>query len=292
MSWSKVGILKLIVMAAALAPATSSACEHDDRQQCKDNLGELVTYRTLAMERAFGEFMPVLPDKIQIKFVGPNDAEYRRYARQVAYDLDQETMIIPRHLLSTRMPKPLRASSSYWPFYQNELYRDTFPVILAVDNALWGAYLQEAAQERGLTWPHTSCGSVQLAERLPCEMLVEGVAAHLTAGRAPMFNVNRLDRIWPQDFAAFSERVWRKDDSRYIEVQRYGGWMLLKPLFDEFGVPRALFYIAQTPFQLSGNDMNAAALEYQERARESLEADKQGSKAGGNDDIRTTATLD
>jgi hypothetical protein len=288
MSW-----FKLLVTCAALAPGLSQACDQIDRQQCKENLGELVTYRAVAMQRAFGEFMPVMPEKMQVKFVGPNDAEYRRFARQVAYDLAQETMIIPRHLLSTRMPKPLRASSSYWPFYQNELYRETFPVILAVDNALWGAYLQEAAQDRGLTWPHASCGSVQLAERLPCEMLVEGVAAHLTAGRTPMFNVNRVDRIWPQDFAAFSQRVWRKDDSRYIDVQRYGGWMLLKPLFDEFGVPRALYYIAQTPFELVDNDMSASALSYQERAREWLETDKQRSKAtGGESGLRTTATLD
>ena len=288
MSW-----FKLIVTCAALAPGLSYACDQVDRQQCKDNLGELVSYRAVAMERAFGEFMPVMPEKMQVKFVGPNDAEYQRYSRQVAYDLAQETMIIPRHLLSTRMPKPLRASSSYWPFYQNELYRETFPVILAVDNALWGAYLQEAAQDRGLTWPHASCGSVQLAERLPCEMLVEGVAAHLTAGRTPMFNVNRVDRIWPQDFAAFSQRVWRKDDSRYIDVQRYGGWMLLKPLFDEFGVPRALYYVAQTPFELLDNDMYASALKYQDRAREWLEADKQRRKAsGGEGGLRTTATLD
>lgn len=289
MSW-----LKLLLTCAALTPLLGQACDQVDRQQCKDDLGDLVTYRTTAMERAFGKFVPVMPEKIQIKFVGPADAEYRRYARQVAYDLAQETMIIPRHLLSTRMPKPLRASSSYWPFYQNELYRETFPVILAVDNALWGAYLQEAAQDRGLTWPHASCGSVELAERLPCEMLVEGVAAHLTAGRAPMFNVNRLDRIFPQDFAAFKQRVWRKDDSRYIDVQRYGGWMLLKPLFDEFGVPSALFYIAQTPFQLVGNDMHVSALHYQERAREWLAADKQRSKASGagNPELRSTATLD
>jgi hypothetical protein len=288
MSW-----LKLLLTCAVWVPALSQACGQVDRQQCKHDLGELVTYRTTAIERAFGKFAPVMPDKIHIKFVGPNDVEYQRYARQVAYDLTRETLVIPRYLLSTRMPKPLRASSSYWPFYQNELYRETFPVILAVDNALWGAYLQEAAQDRGLTWPHAGCGSVELAKRLPCEMLVEGVAAHLTSGRTPMFNVNRVDRIWPQDFEAFSRRVWRKDDSRYIDVQRYGGWMLLKPLFDEFGVPRALFYIAQTPFQLEGNDMNASALSYQDRAREWMQADKQRSTASdGELGVHSTAALD
>jgi hypothetical protein len=217
----------------------------------------------------------VMPEKIHIKFVGPNDIEYTRYSRKVAYDIEQETMIIPRYLLSTRMPKPLHASGSYWPFYQNELYRETFPVILAVDNAIWGAYLQESAQQRGLSWPHASCGSVDLAERLPCEMLVEGVAEHLTAGRKALFNSNRVDRIWPQDFEAFSQRVYRKEDPRYIDVQRYGGWMLLKPLIDQFGVPRVLAYIAQTPFSIEQNDLNSSALSYQVRARTLFEAEDQ-----------------
>ena len=167
--------LRLALVCTAFLPVLAHTCDEVDRQQCKEDLGELVTYRTTAIERAFGELVSVLPEKIAIKFVGPKDIEYKRYSRKVAYDLEQETLIIPRYLLSTRMPKPLRASVAYWPFYQNELYRETFPVILAVDNALWGAYLQEAAQDRGLTWPHMNCGSVDLAQRLPCEMLVEGI---------------------------------------------------------------------------------------------------------------------
>lgn len=286
--------LRLALVCAVGFPIVGHTCDEVDRQQCKEDLGELVTYRTTAIQRAFGELVSVLPDKIAIKFVGPKDIEYRRYSRKVAYDLEQETLIIPRYLLSTRMPKPLRASASYWPFYQNELYRETFPVILAVDNALWGAYLQEAAQDRGLTWPHVSCGSVDLAQRLPCEMLVEGIGEHLTAGRRPMFNLNRLDRIWPQDFQSFSQRVWRKEDPRYVEVQRYGGWMLVKPLIDEFGVPHALYYIAQTPFVLEDNNLKASALSYQTRARAWYEAEQQRKRIHTAElsGMQPTATVD
>ena len=287
MSW-----LRCAIVCTVLVPALGQTCDEVDRQRCKEDLGELVSHRAAAIERAFGELVSVMPEKIAIKFVGPKDIEYKRYARQVAYDLDQETLIIPRYLLSTRMPKPLRASASYWPFYQNELYRETFPVILAVDNALWGAYLQEAAQDRGLTWPHSNCGSLDLARRLPCEMLVEGIAEQLTAGRSPMFNLNRLDRIWPQDFESFSQHVWRKDDPRYQEVQRYGGWMLVKPLMDEFGVPHALFYIAQTPFLIQNDNIKASALDYQARARAWYETEQQRKRiqtaqAGGVPSIGT-----
>jgi hypothetical protein len=286
--------LRLAFAFTVFLPFLAHTCDQVDRQQCKEDLGELVTYRTTAIERAFGELVSVLPEKIAIKFVGPKDIEYRRYSRKVAYDLEQETLIIPRYLLSTRMPKPLRASGSYWPFYQNELYRETFPVILAVDNALWGAYLQEAAQDRGLTWPHMSCGSVDLAQRLPCEMLVEGIGEHLTAGRRQMVNLNRLDRIWPQDFEAFSQRVWRKEDPRYLEVQRYGGWMLVKPLIDEFGVPHALYYIAQTPFVLEDINLKASAVNYQTRARAWYETEQQRKRIHKAEvsGVQATATVD
>jgi hypothetical protein len=32
--------------------------------------------------------------------------------------------------------------------------------------------MNEIAQQYGFTWPHESCGSIQLARRLACEMLV------------------------------------------------------------------------------------------------------------------------
>jgi hypothetical protein len=261
-----------IVLVGALVPILGFACESTNRQKCKEQVGELVSYRAEAIERAFGNLLEVLPAKIGVKFVGPRDAEYKKYARRVAYDPSQEMLIVPRQYIAARIPRPLRASAYYWPFYENDLYRETFPLITAVDNALWGAYLQEAAQARGLTWPHANCLSADITTRLPCEMLLAGVAEHLTAVRDPMFNTNRIEQIWPQDFESFRSRVWRRDDPRYMNVTRYGGLMLIKPLIDEFGVPSVLYYIAQTPFEIENDNVKESALSYQEHAREWLEA--------------------
>lgn len=261
----------------AMLPSLAIACS-TNRQECKEQVGELVSYRAEAIERAFGDLLEVMPARIPVKFVGPKDAEYRRYSKRVAYDPLQDSLIVPRSLMSARIPSPIGASVYYWPFYQNELYRETFPLIAAVDNALWGAYLQEAAQARGRTWPHETCSSANIAEFLPCEMLVTGVAAHLTDLHNPMFNANRLDRIWPEDFSSFRERVWRKDDPRYRDVQHYGGLLLVKPLIDEFGVPPVLFYVAQTPFIIENENLRESALRYQERAREWLTQQKKERK--------------
>lgn len=268
-----------IVLVGMVLPVAALACENTSRQKCKEQLGELISYRAEAIERAFGDLIKVMPAKISVKFVGPHDAEYKKYARRVAYDPSQESLIVPRHYIAARFPRPLRASAYYWPFYENDLYRKTFPLITAVDNALWGAYLQEAAKARGLTWPHANCLAEDITTRLPCEMLVAGVAEHLTAVRNPMFNTNRIDRIWPQDFASFRARVWRRDDPRYADVLRYGGLMLIKPLIDEFGVPSVLYYLAQTPFEIENDNVRASALKYQDRAREWLEA-YQGQREG------------
>jgi hypothetical protein len=81
--------------------------------------------------------------------------------------------------------------------------------------------------------------------------------------------VNRVDQIWPDDFGTLRKRVWRTDQE-YLDVQRYGGIMLIKPLIEEFGVPRTLAYVAQTPFRVEGDSLREAALQYQERAREAL----------------------
>jgi hypothetical protein len=283
----------LIASLGTLLPLTAFACDSTSRQRCKDQVEELVTYRAEAIERAFGDLVSVMPARIAIKFVGPKDAEYERYAHKVAYDAVQGTFIVPRAFISARIPNPLRASAYYWPFYENELYRESFPLITAVDNALWGAYLQEAAEQRGLSWPHANCMSVRFEKRLPCEMLVEGVAEHLTAVRNPLFNANRMDQIWPQNFDKFMDSLNGRDDPRYRDVQRYGGLMLIKPLIDEFGVPQVLFYIAQTPFTLHNNDLRASALRYQNAAREALTTSTQKDKAvrdaATNAEVKSTA---
>jgi hypothetical protein len=258
-----------VACVSVLFPILSIACENVDRRTCKKQLGALVSYRAEAIETAFGDLSGTLPDDLQIKFVQTSDPEYTAYSGRVAYDQKNRMLVIPYRFFGAKMPNPLRATAYYWPFYQSRLYREEFPLIEAVDNALWGAYLQEAAKVQGLSWPHPECGSVQVDERLPCEMLVEGIAEHLTATQPPIFNSNRLDRIWPEDFGRFSKRVWR-DDAEYTEVQRYGGILLIKPLVDEFGVPRALAYFAQTPFRVEGDNLRASALRYQEKAREAL----------------------
>jgi hypothetical protein len=283
----------LIASLGTLLPLTGFACDSTSRQRCKDQVEELVTYRAEAIERAFGDLVSVMPARIAIKFVGPKDDEYERYARKVAYDAVHGTFIVPRAFISARIPNPLRASAYYWPFYENELYRETFPLITAVDNALWGAYLQEAAEQRGLSWPHANCMSVEFEKRLPCEMLVEGVAEHLTAVRNPLFNANRMDQIWPQNFDKFMDTLKGRDDPRYLDVQRYGGLMLIKPLIGEFGVPQVLFYIAQTPFTLHDNDLRASALRYQNAAREALTTSTQKNKsvrdAATKSEVKSTA---
>jgi hypothetical protein len=189
----------------------------------------------------------------------------------VAYDPAQHQLLLPRRMAFSKLPSPLRWASYYWPYYQSAGMQKEFPVIEAIDNALWSAYLQESAQASGLTWPHKDCDSVEVGTRLPCDMLRTGLVEHLKEDHSRLFNVNRLDRIWPDDFLAFQKRVWR-DDLEYAEVQRYGGIALVRPLVGEFGVPRVLAYIAQTPFRVGDGNMHASAIRYQQQARQVLTA--------------------
>jgi hypothetical protein len=228
-----------------------------------------VSYRAQAIDTAFGDLFGALPAEIHIKFVTAKDPEYLLFGGREGYDLKRRTLIFPRRVLGAKTPNPLRWAAYYWPFYQNEQYRLQFPVVEVIDNVLWNAFLQEAATARGGQWPHKECGAVDVGRRLPCEMLVKGIAENVKALRGPLFNANRVDQIWPDDFAEFRKRVWRTDQE-YLDVQRYGGIMLIKPLIEEFGVPRTLAYVAQTPFRVEERNLREAAMLYQERARESL----------------------
>jgi hypothetical protein len=271
----------VVAFASLLFPILGIACESVDQRTCKKQLASLVSYRSEAISTAFGNMMAVLPEEIDVKFVASKDPEFSRYGGRVAYDRETHSILIPRRFFAAKLPNPLRSAVYYWPFYQNEMYHNAFPLIEAIDNALWGAYLQESAQARGLSWPHKECASVEVGKRLPCEMLVQGIAENLTGQRAPIFNSNRLDRIWPEDFAAFAKRVWL-DDAEYTEVQHYGGILLVQPLINEFGIRNTLAYVAQTPFTVDGN-MRASATQYQNRAREVLGLARQ-------DEARATAT--
>jgi hypothetical protein len=260
-----------IALAALLFPLVGMACEGTDRRECKKEFRELVSYRAQAIDTAFGDLFGALPSEIQIRFVTTKDPEYVLFGGREGYDLKHRTLIFPRRVLGAKTPNPLRWAAYYWPFYQNEQNRLQFPVVEVIDNVLWNAFLQEAATARGLQWPHKECSAVDVGRRLPCEMLVKGIAENVKALRGPLFNVNRVDQIWPEDFAAFRKRAWRTDQE-YLDVQRYGGIMLIKPLIEEFGVPRTLAYVAQTPFRVDDNNLREAAEQYQEHAREALGA--------------------
>jgi hypothetical protein len=260
-----------VICAGVLFPLLGTACESGDRRTCMEQFRTLVSYRMEAIEGAFGDFFGVLPGELQIKFIGTKDHEYGRLNRE-AYDQQRRILVFPRRSLGAKTPNPLRWATYYWPYYQDERHQIEFPIIGQIDNLLWNAYLQESAVARGLSWPHKECVSSDVEKRLPCEMLIKGVAEHVKTLRSPMFNVNRIDRIWPEDFAEFEKRVWRRSDQEYLDVQRYGGIMLAEPLVNEFGVLRAIAYIAQNPFEVEENNLRVSALRYQQRARDSLAA--------------------
>ena len=248
-----------ILLVGLLFPLLGLACEGTDRRECKKQFRELVSYRAQAIDTAFGDLFGALPAEIQIKFVTAKDPEYVLFGGREGYDLKRRTLIFPQRVLGAKTPNPLRWAAYYWPFYQNEQYRLQFPVVEVIDNVLWNAFLQEAATARGGQWPHKECGAVDVGRRLPCEMLVKGIAENVKALRGPLFNVNRVDQIWPDDFAVFRKRVWRTDQE-YLDVQRYGGIMLIKPLIEEFGVPRTLAYVEQRPFRDEEHNLREAAL--------------------------------
>lgn len=250
-------------------PLAGLSCESINREQCKERFAALVNYRTEAITTAFGDLLGTLPAALQIRFVGSKDLT--ESDSNGIYDQEHRTLVFPRRLLSAKVPNPIRAAAYYWPFYENDQYRSSFPVIEMIDRLIWTAYLQEAARRHGESWPHKDCGSTDLGKRLPCEMLVEGINEVVKEARSPIFNANRLDMIWPEDFAGFRRGLWNKGDQTYLDVQRYGGILLIRPLIDEFGVPRALAYIAQTPFRVEGNNLRLSAERYQEQARKVLD---------------------
>jgi hypothetical protein len=252
-----------------LFPLLSLACDSVNREQCKQRFTALVNYRTEAITNAFGDLLGTLPPTLQVRFA--SSKELAATGGKERYDQEHRTLVFPRRVLSAKLPNPLRAAAYYWPFYENEQYRNAFPVVETIDELIWNAFLQEAAKERGLSWPHENCKSSDLSERLPCEMLVNGINQHLKEVRTPIFNANRIDMIWPEDFTRFRRSLWDKGDRLYQDVQRYGGLLLVGPLIDQFGVPRALEYVAQTPFRIENNNMRLSAQRYQERAREALE---------------------
>ncbi|HEU4484704.1 MAG TPA: hypothetical protein VFR96_04380 [Povalibacter sp.] len=262
--WSRI---RIAAVALLLYPVSGSACEWADRFKCMDEVGQLVNYRSEAIEYAFGDVFGALPGSLEIRFVRNDDERYASYAGRIAYDVNEHALIVPQRFMHARLPQPMRWAAAYWPYYDDTRYQQLFPLIADIDNALWGAVLQENARAAGHPWPHEQCASMELAQRLPCQMLVSGIAALLTERQTPLFNANRLERIWPEHFSSFEQRSWRSDRD-YNDVQYYGGIMLLRPLFGELGVPQTLAYVARTPFKVENDNMHESALRYQREARE------------------------
>jgi hypothetical protein len=219
---------RALIFFGCLIPLVGSACGVDDRKLCNERFRKLISYRASAIEYAFGDPF-ALPDRIDVEFFAADHPQYGHLKGRVAYDSKRHVLLVSRSLRSSQFPNPLSAAQAYWPFYQDGSYRDEFKIIGAIDNALWTAYLQEAAEARGLSWPHAACGSLDVGRRLPCEMVLAGIVEHVTTSRLPLFNENRLDTIWPEDFARFRSKVWL-GDPEYANVKRYGGILLMRPL--------------------------------------------------------------
>jgi hypothetical protein len=186
-----------------------------------------------------------------------------------AYEPESHTLYFARRLQFAVTPPRSFATQQYWPWHEEPL-RSEFPLIETIDSILWTTLLQEFARGRNLNWPHAECGSLEIAERLPCEMLVQGVAAHTARARGPVFNENRTAEIWPENLEEFRRNAWRRDHPAYQNVRNYGGYLLLRPLVAEFGLVRTLNYVASTPFRVEDNNVRLSAQAYQRRAEEAL----------------------
>ena len=259
---------RILLSGLGLLPLLGNACGVDDRKLCNQRWQQLISYRAEAIEYAFGDPF-ALPDRITVEFFRSDDPRYGQLQGRVAYDAKRHVLLVSRLLRTTPFPSPLRAAQAYWPFYQNGSYNEEFKIIGAIDNALWTAYLQEAAQAQGLAWPPAACTSIDVGRRLPCEMVLAGIVEHVTSLRLPLFNENQLNTIWPEDFARFRKQVWLGDEE-YESVKRYGGILLMRPLIAQFGVMPVMAYVAQTPFEVRETSLRAAALRYQQQARDAL----------------------
>jgi hypothetical protein len=258
-----------LALTALLLPLTGSACERE-LKACQREIITLISYRAEAISAAFGNFYGGRAEPLQIKFPKLKDPMQKQLHGGISCDASNRTLWISRAVVGMAVPNPMSSAMYYWPFYQRAQLRRDFPVVEVVDNALWGAFLRDAANAQGLTWPHEGCNSGVIRERLPCEMLTSGLARFVKAVSEPIFNENRLDRIWPESLTAFDRHVSGANDREYREVERLGGLMLVRPLIKEFGVLPTFAYVARTPFVVEDDNVHTSALKYQERARQEL----------------------
>lgn len=260
----------LIALMCLLVPTVGWSCEVSSASQCQKKLLALLALRVDAMQTAFGDMSVALPADLQVRFVSSNDPEYQWARGSIYYDAERQLLLMPRSITRAKIPAPLRLAAYYWPFYLNSEFRETFPVVEDIDNAIWGTFLHGAARSNGQSWPHGNCHAADINKRLPCRMLLTAAAHLVKTQREPFFNENRLDRIWPDDMADFERNNYSVQHAAYADVVRLGGFPLLRPLIAEFGLPRVLAYVAQNPLVVDDNSLRTSALRYRERARSSL----------------------
>jgi hypothetical protein len=261
------------VMACAIARADDSlhaqTCTAATGSMREQRFANLACIRIRAIETAFGALFDGRENVIRLEFVGRDDSRYPRTSMS-DYDPARQTLYFRRVVLSQSADGLSQWALAYWPYYNNEVARAEYPVVKIIDEALWDTHLRRAAHERGFAWPHEDCGSVDIARRLGCEMLVSATAELLHSPDSPMFNTNRIDRLWPEDLREFERHAWTRGGREYREVRRLGGLLLVEPLVREFGMPRVFAYLARTPFRIENDNVRLSALGYQERARSAL----------------------
>jgi hypothetical protein len=248
--------------AQAPCPATSGAAS-------AQRFAKLVCIRARAIETAFGALFDARELVIRIEFVAADDPQYPQ-ASMSSYDPVRHTLFFRRGVLMQSPEAWYQYALAYWPYYGGDAPRAKYPVIGMVDEALWNAHLRQAAHERGLSWPHEDCGSMDIARRLGCEMLVSATVELSQSQTAPLFNANRVEQLWPENVREFERHAWTRGGREYREVRRLGGLLLVEPLVREFGAPRVFAYVARTPFEIENDNVRLSALSYQDRARNAL----------------------
>lgn len=262
--------LAVFAMSISLVRAEVPLLSNSSAREYERRFAALVSARHEAIRRAFGELLDNSTGDIRIEFADPRDPFYPT-TNAAAYDPARDALVFRRAILIRNIGSVLPPwVYSYWTYYEHPNLPAEAPIVRIVDDALWSAHLLEAAEQRGLTWPHESCVSLELAQRLGCEMLVAGVYEALRSRRSAIFNANRLDRIWPENLQELRGHASRRNDPQYHDVRRFGGASILQPLVREFGTTRVLAYVAQTPFRIENENVRVSALRYQEQARNAL----------------------
>jgi hypothetical protein len=257
-------LLLLVPLGGQLCVAQDVVIEGDAGSLSERNFAKLLSHRFRAIETAFGSLAGTMDQQILVSF-----NRNSKTAASVYYDANTRRLTVPRVVVYSAPRLSSHDAEVYWPFYENIELQQAFPLIETIDTVLWDAYLQEAARSGGHAWPPADCASFEVAKRLPCRMVVRGALEFVSQLHLPMFNDNRLDRVWPENLSEFSRRTSRMS-REYDEAERYGGILLLRSLVSEFGVPRTLAYAARTPFEVVDNDVRASALRYQDQARTAL----------------------